>query len=38
LLDDDLLRKQVEAHLHEWARNQTVWKNFNTENTRRYLG
>jgi len=36
-LEDELLRKRVEAHLHEWARKQTVWKNFNTENTSRYL-
>ena len=37
-LADDLLRKRLEAHLHEWARTQTVWRNFNTENTSRYLG
>lgn len=36
-LEDDLLRKRLEAHLHEWARSQSTWKNFNTENTRRYL-
>src|SRR6056297_1687488 len=37
-LEDELLREQLEAHLHEWARTQTVWRNFNTENTSRYLG
>jgi hypothetical protein len=37
VLEDDLLRKRLEAYLHDWARNQTVWKNFNTENTSRYL-
>lgn len=37
LLEDDHLRKRIEAHLHEWARRQTIWKNFNTENTKRFL-
>jgi hypothetical protein len=37
VLEDDLLRKRLEAYLHDWASNQTVWKNFNTENTSRYL-
>lgn len=37
-LEDELVRKQLEAHLHKWARAQTVWRNFNTENTSRYLG
>lgn len=36
-LEDDFLRKRLEAHLHDWARQQTAWKNFNTENTSRYL-
>jgi len=36
--EDELLRKRLEAHLHEWAGIQTVWRNFNTENTSRYLG
>lgn len=37
-LEDDLLRKHAEAHLHQWARVQSIWKNYNTENTTRFLG
>lgn len=37
VLEDEMLRKRLEAHLHQWARTQTVWRNFNTENTSRYL-
>jgi len=37
VLEDDLLRKRLEAHLHEWARHQSDWTNFNTEGTGRYL-
>jgi hypothetical protein len=36
-LECELIRKRLEAHLHEWARTQSVWRNFNTEGTRRYL-
>lgn len=36
-LEDDIVRKRLEARLHEWARNQSVWRNFNTENTVRNL-
>jgi hypothetical protein len=37
-LQDEILRKRVEAHLHEWARNQINWKNFNAESaTQRFL-
>ena len=36
--EDEIFRKCVEAHLHEWARTQTVWDNFNAESaTRAYL-
>ena len=37
MLQDKLLRLRLEAHLHEWARVQTDWRNYNTENTRRHL-
>ena len=36
-LTDKPLRLRLEAHLHEWARFQTDWRNYNTENTRRNL-
>ena len=36
-LEVDLFRKQLKAKLHEWARVQTVWKNYNTEGTHRFL-
>lgn len=36
--EDEIFRKRVEAHLHEWARAQTEWDDFNAEAaTRTYL-
>ena len=36
-LENDLLHFQVEAYRHNCARHQTDWKNYNIENTSRYL-